>query len=140
MKPIELPKHIFAIATAIPPNPTACAASTFPALIALKSAEYFFMASAQSGTSAESRPTSTRTTREPAFLNSGERAQRTSHGAIAKLTRVGGTSMSLNDPDIESFPPIAAAPSPICASYAPSSAASGLPQRFGSERSFSKYS
>ena len=61
-------------------------------------------------------------------------------GATAKEMRVGGTSRSRKEPDMESFPPMAAAPSSICASSAPSRAAKGLPQRAGSLRSFSKNS
>ena len=45
----------------------------------------------------------------------------------AKLTSVGGTWISLNVPDIESLPPIAAVPKSSWALYAPRSAARGLP-------------
>ena len=53
-------------------------------------------------------------------------------GAIAKEIKVGGTSKSRKDPDIESLPPMAAAPNSNCASKAPSKAANGFPQRVGS--------
>ena len=45
--------------------------------------------------------------------------------STAKETRVGGTSISLKVPDMESFPPMDGSPKPICASNAPSSAANG---------------
>ena len=61
-------------------------------------------------------------------------------GAMAKEMRVGGTSRSLKVPDMESLPPMAAAPKSSWASRAPSRAAKGLPQRAGSSRSFSKNS
>ena len=61
-------------------------------------------------------------------------------GAIAKEINVGGTSISRKEPDIESLPPIAAAPNSNWASNAPSSAAKGLPQRVGSLCNFSKNS
>ena len=137
---MELPKHIFETAAAMPPTPTTCAERISPFLIAPNRAEYFFSASAHTGARESSLSISIIATLEPAFLNSGEITFSTLHGTIAKLTRVGGTSILLKEPDIESLPPMAAAPSPICASYAPSSAARGLPQRLGSLRSFSKYS
>ena len=61
-------------------------------------------------------------------------------GAMAKEMRVGGTSRSIKEPDMESLPPMAAAPKSSWADRAPSRAAKGLPQRAGSLRSFSKYS
>ena len=59
---------------------------------------------------------------------------------MAKETSVGGTSMSSNEPDMESLPPIAARHRFSCAVYAPSRADSGLPNRFGSLPRRSKYS
>ena len=59
---------------------------------------------------------------------------------MAKEIRVGGTSMSRKDPDMESLPPMAATPRASWADRAPSRAEKGLPQRAGSSRSFSKYS
>ena len=53
--------------------------------------------------------------------------------------RGGGTSISRKEPDMESLPPMAAAFRPIWADRAPSRAAKGLPQRWGSSRNFSKY-
>ena len=137
---MPLPNAIFATASAMPPKRTVCAARTFPSAIALCKREYFSRTSCQSGIRFASFLISISATLEPAFLNSGEIAFRTSHGHIAKLTSVGGTSISLNEPDIESFPPIDAKPSRICASNAPSKAAKGLPHRDGLLRSFSKYS
>ena len=68
---------------------------------------------------------------EPAFLNSDEIVLLAFVIATAKLTRVGGTSMSSNEPDILSLPPIEGRPSFNCACIAPSRAAAGLPQREG---------
>ena len=81
-----------------------------------------------------------RETVEPIFLNSGEMTEPVVPGATAKETRVGGTSISLKDPDMESFPPIAASRSSFCARKAPRRAAKGRPQRCGSRPSFGKYS
>ena len=58
----------------------------------------------------------------------------------AKEISVGGTSRFSNVPLMESLPPIAAAPMPICALYAPSMAAIGAPQREGTLPGFPKYS
>ena len=60
--------------------------------------------------------------------------------STANDTSVGGTSISLNVPDIESFPPIDGSPNPICASYAPSNAANGWLHLFGSSLILRKYS
>ena len=58
----------------------------------------------------------------------------------AKEISVEGTSRSLKEPDIESFPPMAATSRSSWAAKAPSSAATGLPQRLGSDPSLGKYS
>ena len=79
-------------------------------------------------------------TRCPACLNSGVIISPALAGATANEIRVGGTSISMNEPDIESLPPIAAAPNVNCASNAPSRAAKGLPQRSGCLPRRSKYS
>ena len=60
--------------------------------------------------------------------------------STAKDTSVGGTSISLKEPDMESFPPMDGSPNAICALYAPSSAANGWLQRFGSSLILRKYS
>ena len=60
--------------------------------------------------------------------------------AVAKLTRVGGTSMLSKLPDMESLPPMAATPRSTWAFSAPSSAAKGWPQRSGSLPKRWKYS
>ena len=60
--------------------------------------------------------------------------------ATANEISVGGTSRSSKEPDIESLPPIAPTPRSTCAISAPRTAATGLPQRSASSRSFSKYS
>ncbi len=60
--------------------------------------------------------------------------------STAKDTSVGGTSISLKVPDMESLPPIDGSPYPICASYAPSNAANGWLQREGSSVMRLKYS
>ena len=49
--------------------------------------------------------------------------------AMAKLTRVGGTSLSLKEPLMLSFPPMEGTPNSFWATKAPKSAAAGLPQR-----------
>ena len=67
----------------------------------------------------------------PAFLSSGEITVLPEATSTAKLTSVGGTSISLKVPDMESLPPMEARPSSTCASYAPSSAAKGWLQRRG---------
>ena len=76
----------------------------------------------------------------PAFLSSGETISPVLAISTANEQSVGGTSISLNEPDILSLPPIEGRPSFICASYAPKSAAIGSPQRFGSSPSLLKYS
>ena len=63
-----------------------------------------------------------------------------STAVTAKETSVGGTWMSSNVPLMESLPPMDAVPKPSCTDRPPSSAAAGLPQRFSSLPSFSKYS
>ena len=75
-----------------------------------------------------------------AFLNSGLSTSRVRPMPVAKLTRVGGTSRPSKLPDILSLPPIEAIPSPIWASSAPSSAASGWPQRSALSPRCGKYS
>ena len=77
---------------------------------------------------------------EPGCLNSGERARLALPGARAKETRVGGTSRSLKEPDIESLPPMAARRRWCWAWNAPNRAAKGSPQRLGSVPSLGKYS
>ena len=79
-------------------------------------------------------------TGRPGSLNSGVMTSPALMGAMAKEISVGGTSRSRKEPDMESLPPIAAAPKSIWASMAPRRAIKGLPQRSGSVRSFSKYS
>ena len=60
--------------------------------------------------------------------------------ATAKLTSVGGTSISSNVPDMLSLPPMEGRPRRSCACIAPRSAAAGLPQREGTSFNLSKYS
>jgi len=59
---------------------------------------------------------------------------------MAKETSVGGTEIFSNVPDIESLPPIDGSFNSCWTRLAPSKAANGLPQRFGSSNNFSKYS
>ena len=73
-------------------------------------------------------------------MNSGEMTFLASASETAKETSVGGTSICSKVPDIESLPPIEAAPSCSWASRLPSRAAIGLPQRVGSSVIRSKYS
>ena len=64
----------------------------------------------------------------------------TSAVSTAKEQSVGGTSISLNVPDIESLPPIDGRPYLICASNAPSSAENGWLHLLGSSFILRKYS
>ena len=87
-----------------------------------------------------SRSGSSTTTGWPGCFSSEEMISPVFPAVTAKETSVGGTSRFSKVPDMESFPPIAAAPRFIWASNAPSRAARGLPQRFPSVPGFSKYS
>lgn len=74
------------------------------------------------------------------LLELGESTSPAFTGAMAKEMRVGGTSLSRKEPDMESF---AADSSPAEVQLSLQSAqqgAKGLPQRRGSSRSFSKNS
>ena len=71
------------------------------------------------------------TTREPLFLKMEETVLLALVAATAKHTSVGGTSSSLKEPDMLSFPPMAGTLKCSCAVSAPSKAAAGLPQRSG---------
>ena len=81
-----------------------------------------------------------RTSLFPAFFNSGVMTSCSFATSTANDTSVGGTSISLKVPDMESLPPMEGSPKPICASYAPRSAAKGWLQRFGSSLILRKYS
>ena len=76
----------------------------------------------------------------PAFLNSGVIISFSFATSTANETNVGGTSISLNVPDILSLPPIDGRPNPICASNEPRSDANGWLQRRGSSVILLKYS
>ena len=76
----------------------------------------------------------------PEAFSSGDVTRSMSPTAVANDTSVGGTSRSSKLPDMESLPPMAPTPKSTCAMSAPSRADTGLPQRSGSSRSFSKYS
>ena len=65
------------------------------------------------------------TSLSPASFSSGVITSFSLATSTAKETSVGGTSISLKVPDMESFPPMDGSPKPICASNAPSSAANG---------------
>ena len=105
-KPTRSPKDIFITASAKPFS-TAQAAFTFPACAKVwNSVQAAFRLSAL-----PSRPSSrNRYTGWPASLNSGEITSPALTGAMAKEMRVGGTSRSRKDPDMESLPPMAAQP------------------------------
>ena len=131
---MELPKDICIIPSAMPCS-TAQAEHTLPARQSwwkVSQASLWLWAPPLAGAK--------RYTGCPASLNSGESTSPARMGAMAKEMRVGGTSRSLKVPDMESLPPMAAAPKSSWASRAPSRAAKGLPQRAGSSRSFSKNS
>ena len=127
-------------AAATPPRRTVLAETTFPSEISAEILSKFWFTTAKSGIPAASRINDTNTTVLPGFLNSGEMTRPASTGATANATRVGGTSSSLNDPDMLSLPPIAATSNCICAHNAPNTALNGFPQRTSSWPSFSKYS
>ncbi len=131
-KPILLPKDMFITASESPFS-TAHAARTLPFSASVCSASH--AAFRLSVSAPENRYTGW-----PASLNSGDNTSPVFSGATAKDISVGGTSKSRNVPDMESLPPMAAAPSSNCASTVPSNAENGLPQRSGSLRSFSKNS
>ena len=132
---MRLPSAILSAASATPPRPSAHAESTLPARIAAYSASRLRLTPAASKALARSRHSVC-----PAALNSGEMTSPLTPGAMAKLTSVGGTSRFSKVPLMESLPPMAATPKSICASSAPSRAASGLPQRSGAPVMRSKYS
>ena len=73
-------------------------------------------------------------------MNSGEIISASLATSTANDTSVGGTSISLNVPDILSLPPIDGSPNPSCASYAPSNEANGWLHLFGSRLILLKYS
>ena len=132
-KPMRLPKDISMTASAMPCS-TAQADLTLPA-------RHSWWKSSQTARWAAAEPSDwNRYTGCPASLNSGDSTSPARMGAMAKEINVGGTSRSLKVPDMESLPPMAAAPKSSWASRAPSRAAKGLPQRRGSSRSFSKNS
>ena len=101
-KPIRLPKDIFITPSAMLFS-TAQAAFTFPLWASLWNCPQEKLISP-----VVSPPN--RYTGCPASLNSGESTSPAFTGAMAKEMRVGGTSRSRKEPDMESFPPIAAAP------------------------------
>ena len=76
----------------------------------------------------------------PACLNSGDTTLSASTISRAKAIKEGGTVISMNVPDMESLPPIAAVPNLCCAHNAPKSAANGLPHFSLSLPRLSKYS
>ena len=103
-KPTRLPKDIFITASAMPFSATQ-AAFTLPSCANWYSAsQEAFRLSAASSLGAN------RYTGCPASLNSGESTSPALTGAMAKEMRVGGTSRSRKEPDMESLPPMAAQP------------------------------
>ena len=135
LTPRPLPKAILHRPSAMPPQPTAQAARTWPDRMSSSTcANMASVASASKGSAYRSA------SRSPGALSSGVTTLSTLPEVTAKLTRVGGTSISSKLPDMLSFPPMAAMPRPSWASSAPRSAAKGLPQRSGSVRRRSKYS
>ena len=132
VKPIRLPKDIFI-------TPSAGQFSTAQAAFTLPAWQRPWKVSQRARLSS-GLPHKKAYTGCPGSLNSGERTSPARTGAMAKEMRVGGTSRSIKDPDMESLPPMAGRPYRSWASRAPSRAAKGLPQRLGSSRSFSKNS
>ena len=141
VKPIWLPKHILQTAAAAPPSRKTEADSTCFSSSSAYTALYMAFSFSQFGIPVSlSSGAGTYKTRDPAFLNAAEMVLDAFVMATAKLTSVGGTSKSSNEPDILSLPPIEGMPSASCACMAPKSAAAGFPQRSGLSYKRSKYS
>ena len=102
-KPVRLPKDIFITASASPFS-AAQAAFTLPARAKpWNDSQAFFCPWAVPSPAK-------RYTGCPGSLNSGVSVSPARRGAMAKEIRVGGTSKSRNEPDMESLPPMAAQP------------------------------
>ena len=138
--PTMLPKHIFMTPSAMPPKPGVHTESARPARSSEVTLANTLIREAVTGSPVSSYSGASSTTLCPAALNSGETTSPALPVVTAKETSVGGTSICSNVPLMESLPPMAAMPRAFCASNAPSSAASGCPQRAGSCPGFRKYS
>ena len=102
LNPIRLPKDIFITASAALSS-MAQAAFTLPCWARAWNASQAALVC--SGSSPPNTYTGW-----PAALNSGESTSPAMMGAMAKEMRVGGTSLSMKEPDMESLPPMAAQP------------------------------
>ena len=128
LTPILLPSAIFVIASGIPPSSMTYAEYTRPFSICSCKISQFSLKWSQSGVSLYVRGTSKYTRRWLGPFKSWLTIFLTGAVTAAKDTRVGGTVKSINVPLMESLPPMAPISSSFCALYAPSRAATGLPQ------------
>ena len=108
LNPILFPIQLFVITSAIPPFLMVLDDNTFPSLINLCTNSKFSFKSSKSMIFSFPIFVFNTYTFEFAFLNSFETTFVVSTSPIQKDTNVGGTSSSLYEPDILSFPPIAA--------------------------------
>ena len=108
LNPILFPIQLFVITSAIPPFLIVLDDKTFPSLINLCTNSKFSFKSSKSMIFSFPIFVFNTYTFEFAFLNSFETTFVVSTSPIQKDTNVGGTSSSLYEPDILSFPPIAA--------------------------------
>ena len=113
--PNLLPNAILATASKAPPPPIAYADLIIPSLISFVMRLYTFFTSEYIGRLYASVGIQIRIRRFPALLSSGVITSVVFATSTAKDTSVGGTSISLNVPDMESFPPMDGSPKPICA-------------------------
>jgi len=139
-KPIRLPRHILNTAAAMPPKPGTIAEAIEPESVMKRTARRTSFRESGSGRPFSLGLGAISRTLAPGRLNSGEITFSAPAVPTAKEMSVGGTSSRSKEPLIESLPPTAAMPRSSCASSAPKSAASGFPQRIGSEVIRSKYS
>ncbi len=123
--PSLLPNAIFAADATIPFASSAYAATITLSAISFATPSKSFITLSYSGKSYAFFGKSNTTSVSPARFSSGVIISCFFATSTANDTSVGGTSISLNVPDIESLPPIEGSPYPICASYAPRSAANG---------------
>ena len=108
LNPILFPIQLFVITSAIPPFLIVLDDKTFPSLINLCTNSKFSFKSLKSMIFSFPIFVFNTYTFEFAFLNSFETTFVVSTSPIQNDTNVGGTSSSLYEPDILSFPPIAA--------------------------------
>ncbi len=138
--PKLLPNDILQRASATPPYPTAYAATMSPDAMRLWTKSQLRLSAALSGMRLPSGLCLTRYSRSPSHFSSGLMTEEAFTVVTPNATRVGGTLIWPNVPLMESLPPMDGSPSSACIRSPPSRAAMGLPQLWGSEVIFSKYS